>query len=345
MATILIVDDSAVNRKLLVALLSGDGHLTLEASDGLEGLHLARAHRPQLIISDIVMPTMDGYGFVRALRADASLSFTPVIFYTAHYHEREAHTLAQACGVVHVLVKPSPAADLLRVVEQVMAGMRESVPNPLPDDFDREHLRLVTDKLTERAALLSAFQSRFEAIAALGAELGSVHTPQALLDKVCAEARNIFGASYAVAAAADETGTQLSYFATSGIDLGPGPVAAPALEAGPLGAMLAARVPWRSRNESGNPADVGLPASYPSAHAILAIPLAAPSRAYGWLCLADKIGAEEFDADDEKLLALFATLSGFAYESVNLRLAAAAKPGMPKLAAPAAVRIPKQHLS
>jgi CheY-like chemotaxis protein len=92
MATILVVDDNSINRKVLVSLLSADGHLTLEASDGLEGLHLARTRRPQLIISDIVMPTMDGYRFVRALRLDAQLRcdsqlrLIPVILYTAHYH-------------------------------------------------------------------------------------------------------------------------------------------------------------------------------------------------------------------------------------------------------------------
>jgi len=343
MATVLIVDDSAVNRKLLITLLGGDGHLTLEASDGLEGLRLARAHRPQLVISDIMMPTMDGYGFVRAMRADPALRLTPVIFYTAHYHEREAHTLAQACGVVHVLVKPSPAAELLRIVEQVMAGMRESTPSPLPEDFDREHLRLVTDKLTERAATLSAFQSRFEAAAALGAEIGVLQDQTALLETVCAQARNIFGASYAVAATADHTGSRSARFATSGIGVGEGFMAPPPLDEGPLAAMLASRVPWRSYSSSGSPADIGLPSSFPGAHAFLAVPLATRSRAYGWLCLANKLGAEEFDADDEKLLSLLSTLTGLAYENMDLHLALEAAGGVPDQDSGRAARAPRNH--
>jgi CheY-like chemotaxis protein/GAF domain-containing protein len=321
MATILVVDDSAINRKLLVSLLSSDGHLTLEATDGLDGLRQARAQRPQLIISDIVMPTMDGYGFVRALRVDPLLCLIPVIFYTAHYHEREAHKLAQACGVAHVLVKPSPAADLLRAVDQMLAGVCESDPDPLPDTFDREHLRLVTNKLTERAAALAAFRSRVEAIASLSVEIASLLEPHALLDKACAAARNLFGALYTVIAVTEKTSSGGLFFSTSGIDFGRTPPPAPALDAGPLGSMMTSRIPWRLCTSDGKTVDAGLPADYPAAQAFLAVPLMTPTRVYGWLCLADKIGADEFDAEDEKLLSLLATLVGRTYENLNLHLA------------------------
>jgi CheY-like chemotaxis protein len=321
MATILVVDDNAVNRKLLVMLLSGDGHLTVEAVDGLDGLRMARAQHPQLIISDIVMPTMDGYGFVRALRLDPELCQIPVIFYTAHYHEREAHKLAQACGVAHVVVKPSPAADLLKAVEQVMAGVRESDPDPLPDNFDREHLRLITDKLTERAAALAAFHSRFEALAKFGIEIASTLNPHALLERACADARNLFGAQYAVTAVTEKTGVGGLFFATSGIDFGSRPPPPPALSSGPLGSMMIGRVPWRRRDSTGDFVDAGLPSGYPAARAFLAVPLMTPTRGYGWICLAEKIGADEFDAEDETLLSHMGTLVGRTYENLNLRLA------------------------
>jgi CheY-like chemotaxis protein len=186
MATILVVDDNAINRKLLIALLSGDGHLTLQASDGADGLAVARQHRPQLIISDILMPSMDGYAFVRALRDEPELRGTPVIFYTAHYHEREAHNLARSLGVSRVLVKPSPHAELLRAVEQVMAGVSESNPGPIPENFDHEHLRLLTDKLSERAEALAASNSRFAALADLTLEIASQGSSTALLECACA---------------------------------------------------------------------------------------------------------------------------------------------------------------
>ena len=96
MARILVVDDNASNRKLVTTLLSHEGHQMIEARDGLDGLEAARAAHPDLVISDILMPTMDGFEFVRLLRGDAKLHNVAVIFYTAHYHEAEARYLAAA---------------------------------------------------------------------------------------------------------------------------------------------------------------------------------------------------------------------------------------------------------
>jgi CheY-like chemotaxis protein/GAF domain-containing protein len=318
-ATILVVDDNALNRKLLVALLSGDGHLTFEACDGIDGLQAARARRPQLIISDILMPSMDGYGFVRALRLDPELHAIPVIFYTAHYHEREAHNLAQACGVTRVLVKPCPHAELLKAVEQAMAGVNESQPQELPDDFDREHLRLLTDKLSERAAALSASNSRFAALADLNLEIASEREPHALLDRVCAGARSLLGSNYAVLAVEEDAKDTTPYFTTSGIDAGRAGLPAPNLYAGPLGAVFSHRLACRWQRTPDRGVEAGFGPGYPGASAFLGVPLATPTRVYGWLCLADKLGAAGFDADDEKLLSTLGALAGRTYENMRLQ--------------------------
>jgi CheY-like chemotaxis protein len=318
MAKILVVDDNAINRKLLIALLSGDGHLTVQASDGADGLAVAREQRPQLIISDILMPSMDGYAFVRALRGEPTLRGTPVIFYTAHYHEREAHNLARSLGVSRVLVKPCPHAELLKAVEQVMAGVSESEPEPVPDDFDREHLRLLTDKLSERAAALSASNSRFAALADLSLEIASESDSRGLLTRVCAGARSLVGSHYAVLAVADETVNGGVLFAASGIDNGRHELRAPDLHAGALGKVLSSRLPWRSCRAEGDPVDAGLPPDYPGALAYLAVPLMTPARIFGWLCLADKIGAACFDADDEKVLMTLGALVGRTFENIRL---------------------------
>lgn len=120
MATILIVDDSLTNRQYLALLLGETGHRLLEAADGGEALAAARAEPPDLIIADILMPTMDGYELVRQLREDPALAATPVVFCTAHYHEREARVLARACGVLHVLTKPMEPNTVLRTVDAVL---------------------------------------------------------------------------------------------------------------------------------------------------------------------------------------------------------------------------------
>jgi CheY-like chemotaxis protein len=122
MAKVLVVDDDAVNRKLTSVLLTREGHVMFEAGDGADGLELARRERPELVISDILMPSMDGYEFVRQLRADPELHATRVIFHTAHYHEREANSLARSCSVDSVLVKPCSATQMLETVENVLTG-------------------------------------------------------------------------------------------------------------------------------------------------------------------------------------------------------------------------------
>src|SRR4051812_1293855 len=122
MATILIVDDLATNRKFLVTLLRHRGYRLLEAADGRQGLDVVRAEHPDLVITDVLMPVMDGYELVRQLRLDPATRALPVVFYTAHYGEREARELALSNSVAYVLTKPAASADVLRVVSQVLSG-------------------------------------------------------------------------------------------------------------------------------------------------------------------------------------------------------------------------------
>lgn len=150
MATILVVDDHPTNREFLVTLLGYQGHRLIEAANGLEGLTQAQNQPPNLIISDVLMPMMDGYEFVRRLRAEPALASTPIIFYTAYYQEVEAQTLAQACGVPYLLPKPSKPQVILKMVETALGSTLLPVPSPPPEAFDREHLRLLTNKLSEK---------------------------------------------------------------------------------------------------------------------------------------------------------------------------------------------------
>jgi PAS domain S-box-containing protein len=150
MATILIIDDRPTNRDVLRTILGYKNHRILEACDGQEGLEIARAERPDLVIADILMPRMDGYEMVRSLRADPTIAHTRVIFYTATYLKSEALKLAQACGVSHLIIKPSDPQDIL---DTVALALSESAPPAAPelnDTFDREHLRLMTDKLAQK---------------------------------------------------------------------------------------------------------------------------------------------------------------------------------------------------
>ncbi len=107
MATILVVDDDPTARDLVATILGYAGHELREATDGAEGLAVAQTERPDLIIADLLMPTMDGFEFVRQLRENSAFAQTPVVFYTATYLESEARALADQCGVSHIITKPA----------------------------------------------------------------------------------------------------------------------------------------------------------------------------------------------------------------------------------------------
>ena len=200
MATILVVDDNASNRKLVVTLLSHEGHRLIEAHDGVDGLEAARAENPDLVISDILMPSMDGFEFVRRLRADPKLHGVSVIFFTAHYHETEARNLAAACRVSRVIVRSSGAAGIVRAVGEVLAGNTDPQTQLVDAGFDREHLQLITNKLAQKANLLKVANARFAALTELNVQLASERVPQVLFEKVCRGARNLLGAKYSVLA-------------------------------------------------------------------------------------------------------------------------------------------------
>jgi CheY-like chemotaxis protein len=80
MAAILIVEDRPIDRRFLAAVLRSGGHTVVEASDGVDALALIARASPDLIISDILMPTIDGYELVRRIREFPEHASIPVIF-------------------------------------------------------------------------------------------------------------------------------------------------------------------------------------------------------------------------------------------------------------------------
>jgi signal transduction histidine kinase/CheY-like chemotaxis protein len=170
-ATVLVVDDQPTNRAFLVTLLGYAGHHLLEAADGAEALEVVRAERPDLVIADLVMPTMDGYEFVRQLRADPALAQTRVMFWTATYLQAEAYALAQACGVHHIITKPAEPEAVLTSVAGALA-LAPVLPQPFSsEEFHQEHLRVLTDKLSKQVqALEQEVAERRQAEAAREAE-------------------------------------------------------------------------------------------------------------------------------------------------------------------------------
>jgi CheY-like chemotaxis protein len=117
---ILIVDDIATNRKLLRVTLEAEGHSTLEAADGVEALQILARETVDAVISDILMPNMDGFRLCHEIRKSERLHVLPFIIYTATYTSPDDMKLAQAVGADKYLMKPTPTADVLDALREVM---------------------------------------------------------------------------------------------------------------------------------------------------------------------------------------------------------------------------------
>ncbi len=118
---ILVVEDNPTNLELARYLLMATGYEVLTAADGAQGLALARAHRPDLVISDIQMPEMDGYALVGALRADPALRTVPVLALTASTMAGEEPRLLLA-GFDAYMTKPFDPREFATCVADLLAG-------------------------------------------------------------------------------------------------------------------------------------------------------------------------------------------------------------------------------
>jgi len=117
---ILILEDSKLQAQRLVGILKEAGYSVIAAGDGMEGLHALTGSIPDLIISDIEMPRLDGYGFCNALKKDKELSHIPVILLTSMSEPKHIVEGLRA-GADYYLTKPYSKSLLLAMVGSILA--------------------------------------------------------------------------------------------------------------------------------------------------------------------------------------------------------------------------------
>ena len=220
--TVLIADDNRANREALASLLEAAGYEVLKAVDGTDALERAREARPQLIISDVLMPRMDGYELARRLRADPVTRGAGLIFYTAYFGEQTAQDLARAHGVAKVLVKPSDNDVILAAVRDVLAS-RPDESAGAGAELDRDHLRVMVDQLLQKTGALEAQQRRIErlnrtlsTLSAVNALIVRAQDRQALLEEACRIAVETGGFGYAAVALLDRASDEVLPVAAAG---------------------------------------------------------------------------------------------------------------------------------
>ena len=153
---ILIVDDSLPDRTILRHTFKAHGCETIEAANGREGLAMATEHKPDLIVSDALMPVLDGFGFLRAIKADVLLRTIPFIFYSSVYTGHNEELLARSQGAEAFLVKPLEPEVLWREVQALLERRRagEAVfadeATRGEEQYLREYSHVVVAKLEEK---------------------------------------------------------------------------------------------------------------------------------------------------------------------------------------------------
>ena len=153
---ILIVDDNTNNLYLLEVLFRSNGYQVATARNGIEALEKLHGTPFDGIISDILMPIMDGFRLVRECKKDPKLRQIPFIFYTATYTEEKDEEFGLSIGALRYIIKPAVPEDLLRQVleafEEHARSPRDYDLQPVPDDrtFNLEYNQRAGAKLVKK---------------------------------------------------------------------------------------------------------------------------------------------------------------------------------------------------
>ncbi|OPX64104.1 MULTISPECIES: response regulator [unclassified Methanoregula] len=164
---ILIADDNSRNVYLLEVLLRGAGYSVVTAKNGAEALEKLRAGRFDGIVSDVLMPVMDGFQLIRECKKDPELRSIPFLFYTATYTEKKDEEFGLSLGALRYIIKPAEPEDLLLQIREAFrehgACPRDYAAHPVIDDltFSREYAQRVGAKLDKKTRQLAESEEKF----------------------------------------------------------------------------------------------------------------------------------------------------------------------------------------
>jgi PAS domain S-box len=165
---ILIVDDDEKNRYLLEVIFNTEGYDVVPAKNGIDALAKLKNDRFIAIISDILMPGMDGFRLIRECKNDPALQEIPFIFYSATYTDRKDEVFGLSLGAERYIIKPKEPEELIRlfkeVLEQHNRSSRDYTQKPVIDDetFTREYSLRVGAKMDKKVQLLKETEQKYQ---------------------------------------------------------------------------------------------------------------------------------------------------------------------------------------
>jgi CheY-like chemotaxis protein/signal transduction histidine kinase len=167
---IILADDDEVQRKLSVFRLARLGFDVVDVAEGHAALAAARAHRPDAIVTDAMMPGLDGFGLCAAVRQDAALKDVPIVLVTSTYVDEADRELSRLAGANQFVIRTPDLREMISALQSVLAGGAPPVTSVVvqPPEFERERASRTMVQLERQAA---AAASARQQCATLSAEL------------------------------------------------------------------------------------------------------------------------------------------------------------------------------
>ena len=121
MTSVLVVDDRDINRQLVQVVLTYEGYLIIEAASGAEAFEMVQQSAPDVVVTDVFMPDIDGYALARLIRSNPATADIPIVFYTAAYlggaNEPPADLEQQ-----RVVAKTGDLRELIEAIEDALSA-------------------------------------------------------------------------------------------------------------------------------------------------------------------------------------------------------------------------------
>ena len=163
---ILLVDDNPTSLKLLKAVYETEGYETLSAGNGLEALEVLSKHKANLIVTDVLMPEMDGYYLCYKIRSNEELKNIPIIVYTATYTSLSEESVAKEMGADLFIRKPAPIHLLISSAKEILGNpvkaARPIVSAPKSSEVMHQYSSELISKLEKRSVELEEAKESLE---------------------------------------------------------------------------------------------------------------------------------------------------------------------------------------
>jgi len=148
---IIVVDDLKENRYLLQKILEGYNYTVETAKDGVEALEIARKKPPDMIITDTLMPRMDGFQLCRELKRDEKLKDIPVLFYSATYTDEKSRKLALDIGGIEYIIKPQEHDVFIKIVNKIWDRYSKGEIKPTEKPLEEKvYMKMYNERLVQK---------------------------------------------------------------------------------------------------------------------------------------------------------------------------------------------------